>query len=244
MANKWTEVKSKTESLCAHYFNAKTEEAKRIELEMEEGAKQAAAERDAEAMLSGHDGEGDHDNRKLPTKRRMEIVMKNKDEGTELFGDGNYTFAAARYAKALSHCGKLFDLSPEDEEEVGLNIAISNVRFRLNTFLDSSLIQVKKVKLSLHSNMALCYIKLEKHDNALQSCNEALALDPTNAKALFRRASVHHHHRKFDLAMKDLEKAEALSPDDKAVKKLKRLVDHEILKQKKKEQAMAKKMFG
>jgi tetratricopeptide (TPR) repeat protein len=92
--------------------------------------------------------------------------------------------------------------------------------------------------------MALCYIKLDKHDNALQSCNEALALDSTNAKALFRRASVYHHQRKFDLAIKDLEAAEVLSPGDKAVNKLKRLVDHEMLKQKKKEQAMAKKMFG
>lgn len=92
--------------------------------------------------------------------------------------------------------------------------------------------------------MALCYIKLEKYDNAFQSCNEALTLDPVNVKALFRRASVHHHRRKFDLALDDLKKAETLAPDDKAVKKLKRLVDHEVLKQKKKEQAMAKKMFG
>lgn len=92
--------------------------------------------------------------------------------------------------------------------------------------------------------MALCYIKLEKYDNAFQSCNEALAIDPANVKALFRRASVHHQRRKFDLAVKDLKEAEGIAPDDKAVKKVKRLVDHEILKQKKKEQAMAKKMFG
>jgi hypothetical protein len=46
------------------------------------------------------------------------------------------------------------------------------------------------------------------------------------------------------LAIKDLDAAEVLSPGDKAVNKLKRLVDHEMLKQKKKEQAMAKKMFG
>jgi hypothetical protein len=119
MSKKWTEVKSKSECLCADYFNAKTQEAERIEREMEEEAKRAAAERDSEAMLDGHDGEGDHDNRKLPTKRRMEIVVKNKDEGTELFAGGNYKFAAARYSKALTHCSKFFDLSAEDEEEVG-----------------------------------------------------------------------------------------------------------------------------
>lgn len=92
--------------------------------------------------------------------------------------------------------------------------------------------------------MALAYIKLEKLDNAFQSCNEALTIDPNNVKALYRRATVHHGRRKFDDALKDLQDAERLAPEDKAVKKLRRLVDHEMLKQKKKEQAMAKKMFG
>ena len=44
--------------------------------------------------------------------------MKNKAEANELFGDGNYKHACARYAKALSHCNKLYDLSPDDEVEV------------------------------------------------------------------------------------------------------------------------------
>ena len=74
--------------------------------------------------------------------------------------------------------------------------------------------------------MALCYIKLEKYDNAFQSCNEALALDPTNVKALFRRATVHQQRRKFDLVLEDLKKAEEIAPDDKAVKKLKRFCLH------------------
>ncbi|KAL3804156.1 hypothetical protein HJC23_013675 [Cyclotella cryptica] len=222
MMKKWVEVKSKSEELCADFLEAKRLEAERKDREMEEEAKQAAAERDAEAMLNGDDGNDadDHDTRKLPTKRRMEIVMKNKAEANELFGDGNYKHACARYAKALSHCNKFFDLSPDDE------------------------VEVKEVKLSLHVNMALSFIKLEKLDNAFQSCNEALAIDPKNVKALYRRATVQHSRRKFDDALNDLKQAEELAPDDKAVKKLRRLVDHEILKQKKKEQAMAKKMFG
>ena len=92
--------------------------------------------------------------------------------------------------------------------------------------------------------MALCYIKMDKYDNAYQSCNEALALDSKNVKALFRRATVQHHRRQFDLALKDLTQAELIAPEDKAVKKLKRQLDRDILMQKRKEQAMAKKMFG
>lgn len=36
----------------------------------------------------------------------MRLVIKNKDEGTELFKGGNIRPAAARYQKALSHAGK------------------------------------------------------------------------------------------------------------------------------------------
>ncbi len=44
--------------------------------------------------------------------------------------------AAARYVKALTHASKFFDLGPEDEDEV------------------------RKVKVGLYSNVALCYFKM------------------------------------------------------------------------------------
>lgn len=36
---------------------------------------------------------------------RMRLVVKNKEEGTELFKGGNFRPAAARYHKALTHSG-------------------------------------------------------------------------------------------------------------------------------------------
>ena len=65
------------------------------------------------------------------------MLVKNKDEGTELFKGGSYRLAAARYHKALTHSTKFFDLSPEDEKEVS------------------------QLKLSLYLNLSQCYIKLE-----------------------------------------------------------------------------------
>jgi heat shock 70kDa protein 4 len=41
----------------------------------------------------------------------MRMVVKNKEEGTELFKGGNIRPAAARYQKALSHAGD-FSSSP------------------------------------------------------------------------------------------------------------------------------------
>merc|ERR1712137_864564 len=102
--------------------------------------------------------------------------MKNKAEANELFGDGNYKFAAARYTKALTHCAKFVDLSPDDIEEVN------------------------GVKLSLNLNLALAYIKLQKLDQALRVCNEALAIDESSTKALYRRASVYYEKKNWDSA--------------------------------------------
>jgi len=221
MIEKWTQIQGRTQEFCGDYLAAKQFEADRKDRDLEEEAQRAAAERDAEAAMNGDDGdEADHDTRRLPTKRRMEIVMKNKAEANELFSCGNYRHAAARYAKALTHCAKFYDLSPQEEQEV------------------------KDVKLSLYLNMAFSYIKLEKFDNAFASCNDALSIDPKNVKALYRRATVQYEKRKFDDAITDLKEAEKLAPEDKAVKKLKLMVDKQMAKQKAKEKAMAKKMFG
>eukprot|EP00985_Skeletonema_marinoi_P004645 scaffold2014_cov155-Skeletonema_marinoi.AAC.1 len=217
MDEKWAQIQAKTQEFCADYLAATQADAERKEKELEDEAKRAAAEQDAEA------GEGeveDHDTRRLPFKRRMEIVLKNKTEANELFSGRNYQHAAARYAKALSHCNKFFDMSPEQQNEVN------------------------EVKLSLYLNLAFAYIKLEKLDNAFLQCNEALKCDATSVKALYRRATVLYQKRKFDEASKDLDEAEKLAPDDKALKKLRVLVEKQMTKQRAKEKAMAKKMFG
>ena len=219
MEAKWRSVDEWTSERCAAYLAAKKAESDEKESRMAAEAAAAAAEREASAG-SDEDGDDDHDNRRLPTKRRMEIVQKNKKEANELFADGNYRHAAARYAKALTHCSKLFDLSPAEEDEV------------------------REVKLSLHLNASLAYIKLDKPDNALKSAESALELEPDSVKALYRRASVYYQKRKFDDATRDLDRAGKLAPDDKAVAKLRRLVDGQVARQKKKEKAMAKKMFG
>mmetsp|Transcript_19102 Transcript_19102/g.29877 ORF Transcript_19102/g.29877 Transcript_19102/m.29877 type:complete len:376 (-) Transcript_19102:460-1587(-) len=225
MEVKWTQIQGKTREFCADYLAATQADTERKEKELEEEVKRAAAaEQDDDAEVGdGDNGEmlkEDHDTRRLPFKRRMEIVLKNKNEANELFSGKNYQHAAARYAKALSHSSKFYDLSPEQQKKVN------------------------DVKLSLHLNLAFAYIKLEKLDNAFLQCNEALKCDSASVKALYRRATVLYQKRKFDEASKDLDMAEKIAPDDKALKKLRVLVEKQVAKQKAKEKAMAKKMFG
>lgn len=216
MEAKLVEVMTKLKGMCAGYHEAIKKEAEETERQMQEEAERAKAERDA----AGDEDDEDHDNRRLPKKRRMEIMMKNKAEANELYKDKNYKFAAARYVKALSHCSKFHDLSPEDKEEVD------------------------GVKASLSLNLSLAYCKLERYEHALRSCNDALQIDSDSVKGLFRRASIYLETKNFDLAKKDVEKALELAAEDAALKKLQARIERQLLIEKKKEAKMARKMFG
>ena len=182
----------------------------------------AAAAAAAERAANGEDE--DHDTRKLKYPDRLRMVMKNKEEGTELFQGHNWRPAAARYNKALTHAAKFVDLSPDQKEEVNA------------------------VKLSLHLNIAQCWLKITDADNhltqAIRSCDEALEIDEASVKALYRRAFAKEAKGDYDGAKADLKKAAELAPDDTAVPKLMTRVEAQIARQKAKEKKMYGKMFG
>ena len=222
MEQKVADVNTKLETMCGPYYAAIQAAQVAKEAEMEAEAKQAQLEAGIEAAANGDDAE-DHDNRRLPKKRRMEIVMKNKEEANELFKDGNWKFAAARYTKALTHCAKFVDLAPDDVTEV------------------------TALKLTLNLNLALAYMKLENADQALRVCNEAVALgDGISAKAFFRRASVFYEKKRWDDAKADVKQAKAILGDteDKAINKLGERIEAQLKRQKQKEKQMASKMFA
>ena len=83
---KVTVLKDGAASLCTEYFEKTEADKKEVERELEEEAAQAAAEKAAEG------DDDDHDTRKLKKPERMRMVVKNKEEGTELFKGGNFRY--------------------------------------------------------------------------------------------------------------------------------------------------------
>lgn len=180
----------------------------------------AKAEREAQEALEGKD---DHDQRKLKFPDRMAKAQLNKEEATTLFKDGNFGPAAQRWAKALQHCDKFFDLSPEQEEEV------------------------RKLKVSLHSNIAMANLKLSTEAGnkaAIAACGEVLALEAGNVKALFRRAQAYERLKDYDPARADLLAAKERDGSDPAIPKLLERVDALIAREAAKQKKMYGKMFG
>ena len=210
LKTQFSKMKEEMSDVMASYNTKVAEEKAVFEKQLEEEAKKAAAEKE----LEGEDE--DHDNRKLKKADRMRMVLKNKEEGTELFKGKNFRPAAARYHKALTHASKFFDLSPDDE------------------------VEVSQVKLSLYLNLSQCYIKLENWDNTLRNVEEALKIDSSNSKALFRRSVAWEAKKEYDKALEDLKRAQAVYPDDTMIQK----ATERILKLISKEKAKEKKMWG
>uniref|UniRef100_A0A7S2NGY9 Uncharacterized protein n=1 Tax=Haptolina brevifila TaxID=156173 RepID=A0A7S2NGY9_9EUKA len=219
---KLQEVKEQVAAATSAYAAAVEADKLAEEKALEVAAAAAAAERAA----NGEDE--DHDQRKLKFPDRLRMVQKNKEEGTELFKGAvdvtQFRGACARYNKALGHCAKFVDLSPDQKEEVNA------------------------LKLSLNLNIAMCWLKItdaENHlDQAIRACDEAISIDGDCVKALFRRATAREQKGQYDDAKADLKKCAELAPDDKAVPKLMTRVEAQIARQKAKEKKMYGKMFG
>ena len=77
---------------------------------------------------------------------------------------------------------KFFDLSPQDEKEV------------------------QSLKVTLYSNIAACYIKLENWDNVIRYTTDALAIEE-NAKCYFRRSQAWEARKEWEKALSDSQKA-------------------------------------
>lgn len=76
------------------------------------------------------------------------------------------------------------------------------------------------------SNRAMAHIKLQQYEPAIADATAALALDPTHAKSLERRAVALLSQNRFAEARRDLEAAVRLRPADAALRsKLSGLVE-------------------
>jgi heat shock protein 4 len=163
----------------------------------------------------------EEDTTRLTKADRMRLVIKNKEEGNELFKGGNFRPAAARYHKALSHSAKFFDMNEEDKKEISA------------------------LKLSLYLNLTSCYLKLELWDQAIRNADDALVIEPENPKAYFRRSAAHEGKKDWDKALVDIKDAQKYTlTNDKAISIAADRVKKEIQKHKEKEKKTWGKAFA
>ncbi len=87
-------------------------------------------------------------------------------------------------------------------------------------------------------------MRLKRYDSALESLNEALDIAPDNAKALYRRGQAFHGKREYDKSLTDLQEAQKLAPNDKAIASEIAAVKGEIQAYKARERKAYSKLFS
>ena len=78
--------------------------------------------------------------------------------------------------------------------------------------------KLQPVALSCVLNIGACKLKMSDWQGAVDSCLEALEIDPSNTKALYRRAQGWQGLKEYDQALADLKKAQEIAPERKNLK--------------------------
>jgi tetratricopeptide (TPR) repeat protein len=146
---------------------------------------------------------------------KIEAGTQHKNTGNELFKSGQAQQALGSYHSALLYLkGKLSDSTPGLDSSKFESLAGRDIEPIEQATKD----EINKQLIAVHSNMAACYLKLEKLDKTLSSCDQVLALDAKHAKATFRKGQALKALRNFDKAEKILKEAVVLAPNDSGIR--------------------------
>lgn len=118
----------------------------------------------------------------------FDASIQLKSDGNRLHGLKQYADAAEKYTRALEN----LKMHTDDEST--------------------------KLRLSCRSNLASCYLQLNRWEECIDQCNAVLSIENNNRKALYRRGQALLSLKRYIDARQDLHKALQLSPEsEKAV---------------------------
>jgi len=169
---------------------------------------------------------------KLSVEEKVGLGIALKEKGNEYFKKQEYRNAMKNYHKALLHVKGLIDqpsLPGNEMNEKDISDEVKN--------------NIYQIQFSCYNNLAACLLKDGRWDRTEHYCNEALKLQPQNAKALFRRGQSYFHMKDFDKAERDLKAAEQLEPKDSSIKRMLALLEVELKKVREKEKKIYAGMF-
>ena len=76
------------------------------------------------------------------------------------------------------------------------------------------------VDLLIYSNISACQLIYGNNLNVIENCSSALEINPNYVKALYRRGSAYANLNDYELALKDLQLANKIQPNDKNIEEL------------------------
>jgi len=128
--------------------------------------------------------------------QRFELAQKTKEKGNAFFKSLDFDSAAKAYLQAYKLCQFSFSFRSAHLEQE----------------------QISTLQLACLTNRALTLFKLDRHMDVVLTCTDALALDPDNEKALFRRGVARSKLGFLDDAEADLNEVLRLNVKNKDAK--------------------------
>ena len=133
-----------------------------------------------------------------------------KEEGNTHFKAGEYKKAMVAYHNIFMYVHGFSEKRDAGSSSAGLmpgstTQAISPEQWK----------QVSELKVASASNLAMCHLKLGNTEKARDNCTKALAIEPANVKALFRRGKCHAALNAIDEAKDDFEAVLAADPSNR-----------------------------
>lgn len=141
----------------------------------------------------------------MTAAEKVEFALFRKNIGNALFASHDYNKAARCYAQGLEIAQGAIQQEKEAAKEA------NNADIQTSSAASS-------VAVTCANNTAAAYIKLENYKKVLEVTDVALVLDPSNAKALYRKGQAHLRLREFKDAQTSLTKALEIDPTSKEVR--------------------------
>uniref|UniRef100_A0A673C602 peptidylprolyl isomerase n=1 Tax=Sphaeramia orbicularis TaxID=375764 RepID=A0A673C602_9TELE len=155
----------------------------------------------------------------MNTVEKLEQSGIVKEKGTQYFKEGKFKQASVQYKRIVTWLEHETGLQEEDEKKA------------------------KALRLAAHLNLAMCFLKLQEPNQALENCDKALELDASSEKALFRRGEALFGMKEFERARDDFQRVIQLYPANKAAKSQVILCQKRIKEQHEKDKRIYGNMF-
>ena len=231
-ADKLNHIKQIVEKEGSEFFELLDRERRKQEASLTANAEYLAS---SSAHESAEEKRAKHaDNAPVSNEQSIKLAGKNKDEGNELFKHGTITDAMNRYMRAINILAKTNKSTMTSEERA----------------------QADAVLLSSNLNMAQCVVKLTSGNDGLSQderdgllkrgiacADAALAIDPANPKAKYRKAVCLDRMRETEQAKKVIDDALKQNPDDLDLKGLYDSLVARLKQQHEKSKKFFSKMF-
>lgn len=141
---------------------------------------------------------------------KLQIAADYKQSGSEFVKDKQWQKALGQYTRVYAYITGL------QGSNTGFDSFFPN-QTKTKGLTELQIKTINELSLATHLNCALCHLKLGRTDKALEYCDKALKMSPSNVKALGRKGAALIEQKQWDDALEPLLQAQKEAKSDASI---------------------------